>query len=504
MYRGASPSSGLDALDLLAVLHGLLHLVLRVRAAVLRVVHARVLDLRRDAEDARGLHRAKHERHGGADPRDDHAYAGPGGHERAFGVAAVEDARALVLAVAVIGHAVVVRRREEARRDDAPEAARAVDRHRVDGVVEARGLHAQRRRDVDEAAERADDEGAGRRDDRARGGDRDESGEDAVEDVVRVDDVLHEVADERRRHAPRRRAERRRDGDVRGGLRVAVDVERRDAIEAVPAHPEDEDAEGLEHGLALGQIVREALARADHDARDERGDAARHVDRARAGEVDDAAFAEEPRARAPRGELARAPHHVDDGRVHEADEDDGVERVGHERRAFGDAARDDGAARGREREAEEPRGFGVGRLVRRGRRHEEAAVAREAADALAREVVAVGARERRAGRPPHDGADAGVEEVLDEDVLHVLLGDGPDLEHGEAGLHPEDEDAAEEEPKRVDVARGNGVQRRLRGGGLKVAGAEDVLELVDLRLERGHRRSEGVDSLRGHGGLRCG
>ena len=59
---------------------------------------------RRREHSADGIVRAHTVRY----PRDDHAYAGPGGHERAFGVAAVEDARALVLAVAVIGHAVVV------------------------------------------------------------------------------------------------------------------------------------------------------------------------------------------------------------------------------------------------------------------------------------------------------------------------------------------------------------------------------------------------------------
>ena len=82
---------------------------------------------------------------------------------------------------------------------------------------------------------------------------------------------------------------------------------------------------GLVDGLALGQRVGEALAHADAARRDDGGDAARHVHRAGAGEVDDAAVPKEARARAPGRELARAPHHVDDGRVDEAREDDAVQ-----------------------------------------------------------------------------------------------------------------------------------------------------------------------------------
>ena len=192
--------------------------------------------------------------------------------------------------------------------------------------------------------------------------------------------------------------------------------------------------QGLVDGLALGQRVGEALAHADAGGGDECGDAARHVHRAAAGEVDDAAVAEEARARAPGRELARAPHHVDDGRVDEAREDDRVERIGEERGPLGDGAGDDRAAGAGEGPAEEPAGLGVGRLVRRGDRAEEAARAREAVLARRREVVAVAAGERRADGVPHDRRDAGIKNVLHQNVLRVLLVDGADLEHGEARL----------------------------------------------------------------------
>ena len=88
----------------------------------------------------------------------------------------------------------------------------------------------------------------------------------------------------------------------------AVDAEREDAELASPyRHPEDEDAQGLVDGLALGQRVGEALAHADAARRDDRGDAARHVHRAGAGEIDDAAVAER-RGPERQAENLPAPH----------------------------------------------------------------------------------------------------------------------------------------------------------------------------------------------------
>ena len=102
---------------------------------MLRVVEAGVLDLLGDAQQSSGLERAEERAHGGPDPREDDEDAGEGRREGARGLAAVEEARAVVLAVAVVGDAVVERRREETARDDAPRAARAVDGEGVDGVI---------------------------------------------------------------------------------------------------------------------------------------------------------------------------------------------------------------------------------------------------------------------------------------------------------------------------------------------------------------------------------
>ena len=115
--------------------------------------------------------------------------------------------RSTVLGLAVASSG----RREEAARDDAPRAARAVDSERVDGVVDAGepwpfgGAHVDEIQGPDRAVEdRAPGrhDGAGRRDGH-------QAREDAVVDVARVDVLLLDVADGRRGEAARRLAERK-------------------------------------------------------------------------------------------------------------------------------------------------------------------------------------------------------------------------------------------------------------------------------------------------------
>ena len=62
-------------------------------------------------------------------------------------------------------------------------------------------------------------------------------------------------------------------------------------------------------------------------------------------------------------------------------------------------------------------------------------------------VAAVG--EGPAGGEPAEGAEAGVEDVEEDDVLRVLGAHRPRAEHGKAGLHEEDQVAALEEPRVV-------------------------------------------------------
>ena len=58
---------------------------------------------------------------------------------------------------------------------------------------------------------------------------------------------------------------------------------------------------------------------------------------------------------------------------------------------------------------------------------------------------------RVAGRPEAERAAGGIEQVPEQDVLDVLLADGPGAQHGEADLHEEDEGAGEDEVEGVDA-----------------------------------------------------
>mmetsp|Transcript_3551 Transcript_3551/g.10773 ORF Transcript_3551/g.10773 Transcript_3551/m.10773 type:complete len:238 (-) Transcript_3551:60-773(-) len=222
---------------------------------------------------------------------------------------------------------------------------------------------------------------------------------------------------------------------------------------------------------------------------------------ARAGEVDDAAISHEA-ARAlvvavavvhlaPRRELASAPHHVHHGRVDEARECHGVADVGREGAPLGDGAGDDSRRRARERVREEPRRLGVALDARRADGEEGVGVD-EAVVASGDELVAAAAGERVARGPPRERGDGRVEEVLDEDILRVLLVHRADLEHSEAGLHPEDEDAAEDEPEGVHVRLKVLVEPPL----LLQIGAHGVhlrLQPGDERLEVRVRRHDAAD-----------
>mmetsp|Transcript_15810 Transcript_15810/g.63655 ORF Transcript_15810/g.63655 Transcript_15810/m.63655 type:complete len:651 (+) Transcript_15810:246-2198(+) len=435
-------------------------------AAVLGVVHADRLDLVRDADAVRvgELEEGHEQRDVGAGPADVGEDEADGGAERAA-VAAVEDAGAVILAVRVIGLGIVELGREEGGRDDAPEAARAVDGEGVDDVVDLELDERLGGAEVDGRGDHAGEEGAPRVGGRAARGDGDEAGEDAVVRRGGVDDVRQAVRDGDVEDARRRGRDGRRHEDVRRDAAVALDGERRGAVEAVPADPEDEHAERLEDDRLLLEVARRgaeaALARADEGTADDRRDATRHVDDARPGEVDHAAAAEEP-VRPPRRELAVArPAQVNDGGVDVRHEQARVRDVRAERRALGDGARHDRRRRPGERPLEHPRRLavrlGLGRVGQRRRvvaradaLVEEARAAVEPVDARRRERVRP-ERQRVARRPPEQRRDHGVEQILDEDVLRVLDLHRPDLEHREARLHEEHQARAEQEPKRITV-----------------------------------------------------
>ena len=111
-----------------------------------------------------------------------------------------------------------------------------------------------------------------------------------------------------------------------------------------------------------------------------------------------------------------------DDRIDEAGDEETVDEVGGEGAPFGHGARDDGGGGGGEDELKEPGGPAAFHSVTG-----EMVVADESVD-----FVAVG--EGVPEEPVGEGADDGVEEILDENVGRVFAPDGAALEIGETRL----------------------------------------------------------------------
>ena len=227
--------------------------------------------------------------------------------------------------------------------------------------------------------------------------------------------------DHRRRRAGAGRERRRHRDAGREVGEAAAQPERRTGVEAVPADPQDHDAEEAQRHRVTRQRVDGAVgaelaaARADHDRAHQRGPAAHRVDDGRAGEVDHAVVAEHD-VPGVRAQEALAPRPVGDHRVDHRGDDHGVDQVRGELRPLRDRARDDGGRRGGERELEEEPGV-VGVLAS----VEEAAAAEE----LDVDELGGAVREAPPDRPVGDGAEREVQRVLHQDVGDVLRADEP-------------------------------------------------------------------------------
>ena len=226
-----------------------------------------------------------------------------------------------------------------------------MDRYGADGVVD---LDAVEERDGE-----ADDEARGGPDDhRAEGSDvgagsrdRDKPGQRAVDAHGEVGLPEHRPGGEARRDHAGGGGEVGRDGDARDGVRVGGHGAAR--IEAEPAEPEDEAAQGDE-GHAMARDGRHLSAPAvfaqpgsQDDDSGEPGPSADRVNDGRAGEVEEAQFAEP----------ATAPDPVSLDGVDDGDEREAEDHESRELDPLGDAAGDDGGGGGREDELEEE--FGV-------------------------------------------------------------------------------------------------------------------------------------------------
>ena len=132
---------------------------------------------------------------------------------------------------------------EQADGPRAPDAAAAVDGDGADRVVDAEVLDQVDAEHDDDAGDDADDHRPGGVDPVARGGDRDEAAEEAVDRDADVPLLEAGIDAEHRRQPAGRRRERGVGGDPADAERV--DGRQRAAgVEAVPAEPQDDAADG--------------------------------------------------------------------------------------------------------------------------------------------------------------------------------------------------------------------------------------------------------------------
>ena len=114
-----------------------------------------------------------------------------------------------------------------------------------------------------------------------------------------------------------------------------------------------------------------------------------------------------------------------------------VSEVGNDGASLCHSARDDSCRCGRKSPLKQPRRVAVASAVHEILRGQ--AVVGGAHKATWR----ISHRNAEANEPPEDGADGGVEDVLEEDVVGVLGRDGSNFKHGKASLHEKDEESAD-------------------------------------------------------------
>ena len=332
---------------------------------------------------------------------------------------------------------------EQAAGQRAPDAGQAVRGERADRVVELL-LDRQDGEDDQDAGHEADDRGRPELHVAGRGGDADEARDRAVAGHADVERAGLEVRHQAGADDAGRRAELRDEHDL--GEARAARAERRAAVEAEPAEPQDQHAEADERHrvardrprLAVGAVL--AAARAEQQQARERARGADQVDDRRAGEVLHAAadLAQEAAAEDP----VRAER-VDDRREH-----DGVDHVRDELDALQRRAPDDRQGDGAEHELEQ---------------HERGRASRVTSPSTRPPLIVEPVEKKKpespssAPAPPKASAkpqahhaivgDREVDEDLRDPHAGVLAAREADLQEREAGLHEHHEHGRDHDPR---------------------------------------------------------
>ena len=133
----------------------------------------------------------------------------------------------------------------------------------------------------------------------------------------------------------------------------------------------------------------------------------------------------------------RAPYPVRFDGIDDRADDEGIDAVGKELRAFRHGARNDGCGGGAEHEVEEE---GRPVVVRKVGEHAEVGDADEAEESV------LSHQKPGAEQYENDGAEAEVEQVFHDDVACVFGAGESRFHHGKPCLHEPDEDSADQEP----------------------------------------------------------
>ena len=421
----------------------------RVRGtAVLGLVQTNGLFFDGRAEQVHLLHQHEEGAEESADPRGDDEDADDLAGEK-LAVAAVEDASG----IDTENFGNVRPLRHETDPDDAEGTAEAVHRGSLEGIVDLK-LEQELGSAVNDArAEHAANEGGPRLSGGATGGDGNETSEGTVAHGNQVPDVVQVVVDDHGHETTAGGSQGGGDGGAGDDARAGDNGELRARVEAVPADPEDEGTENNERGGVTRHRVDAAVrsesagTRADNPGAHQTGDAASHVHNTGTGEIKHAAAKKEGAVRAPRAEPAfGGPAPVNDSRVDKGGEEEGVAEVGFKLGALSDGARDNRRGGGGERPLEKVKGDTVGV---RDPLHRKVARTQEGV-----RLVTIGRAEgeTEAKDEPGEGADASVENVFNQNVLRVLGTHRTGAEHGETGLHEEDQVRARQQKVRVVVA----------------------------------------------------